>query len=103
MARFSFTLVHAFPPFSERNIPPSSASTIAQTRSVFTGDTATPMRPRIPLGIPEARLRSVHVSPPSVDLKSPLPGPPLSKLYGDRFTSQNAAYKTRELPGSMAR
>ena len=44
----------------------------------FARDTETPMRPTSPSwGRPGKRVISVHVSPPSVLLKSPLPGPPL--------------------------
>ena len=34
---------------------------------------------------------SVHVSPPSVDLNSPLPGPPLDIVYSRRNASHSAA------------
>ena len=37
------------PPLSERNTPPSAASTMAQTRSGLAGETVTPMRPSTPL------------------------------------------------------
>ena len=80
--RCSFTLVHVCPPLSERNTPPSSASTIAHTRSGFAGDTVIPTLPTMPRGKPLIRVNSVHVSPPSVDLKMPLPGPPLSSVHG---------------------
>ena len=49
------------------------------------------------------RVRSSHVSPPFVDRKIPLPGPPLVKLHGCRSVSHAAAYRTRGLPGSMHR
>ena len=83
-SRCSLTLVQVWPPLSERNTPPSSASTIAQTRSGFAGETVMPTLPTIPLGKPGLRVISVQVSPPSVDLKMPLPGPPLSSVQGLR-------------------
>src|SRR5881394_604171 len=48
----------------------------------------------VPLGSPSLRVISVHVSPPSVDLKSPEPGPPLDMVYSVRYASQSAAYMT---------
>src|ERR1035438_2069625 len=49
----SFTLVQVRPALSERNTPPSAASTKAQTRSGLAGETVTPMRPSTPRGKPE--------------------------------------------------
>src|SRR5918998_1705067 len=71
------TATKVLPPSVDRKSAPSSASTSAQTRPVFAGDTATPVRPMTPVGRPGLRVISVQLSPPSVDLKSPLPGPPL--------------------------
>ena len=82
------TLAQVRPALSERKTPPSSASTIAQTRSEFTGETATPMMPTVPFGRPCALVTSFHVSPPSVLFHNPDPGPPLSRLYGVRLTRQ---------------
>src|SRR6188474_560647 len=47
-----------------------------------------------PDGRPALRVISVHVSPPSVDLKRPLPGPPLDIWYSTRNASHRAAYIT---------
>src|SRR5258705_4131948 len=52
------------------------------------------MRPMTPDGSPVARVISVHVSPPSVDLKRPEPGPPLDIVYSFRKASHSAAYIT---------
>jgi hypothetical protein len=41
--------------------------------------------------MPGARVISVHVVPPSLDLNRPPPGPPLSIDHGVRYTCQNAA------------
>src|SRR5512146_3504999 len=64
------------------------------------GDTATPMRPITPPGSPLLRVRSVHVSPPSVDLNRPLQRPPLVNPHGVRCACHKAAYRTRGLDGS---
>src|SRR5437588_1571593 len=87
----SVVFVDVRPPLSERKMPPSSASTIAHTRSGFAGETATPILPTVPRGRPGARVSSVQVSPPSVDLKRPLPCPPLSNVHGLRMNCQNEA------------
>ena len=47
-----------------------------------------------PGGSPGLRVISVHVSPPSVDLNRPLPGPPLDIVYSRRNASHSAAYMT---------
>ena len=78
----------------ERNKPPFSFSTSAYTRFGSAPLTATPIRPIIPDGSPGLRVISVHVSPPSVDLKSPEPGPPLDIVYSFRNASHSAAYIT---------
>src|SRR5262245_62620309 len=46
---------------------------------------------------------SVQVSPPAVDLYSPLSGPPLVRLQKLRRTCQIAAYRKRGLLGSRDR
>ena len=56
----------------------------AKTRFGSTGETDTPILPITPFGNPGFRVISVHVSPASVDLKSPLPGPPLDIDHGVR-------------------
>jgi hypothetical protein len=61
------------------------------------------MRPTTPLGSRALRVISVHVSPPLVLLKSPLPGPPLDIDHGVRYASQSAAYSTSGLFGSSER
>src|SRR5437773_8491557 len=66
-------------------------------------DTVTPMRPMTPAGRPGLRVISVQVSPPSVDLNSPLPGPPLDICHDTRYASQSAAYITFGLFRSIAR
>src|SRR5437879_4269668 len=87
----SLTRVHVAPASSERNNPPSWASTWAYTRSGLDGATAMPMRPITPAGIPLFRVNSVQVSPPSVDLKSPEPLPPEEKSQGERCACHSAA------------
>jgi hypothetical protein len=52
------------------------------------GETATPMMPSGPLGMPGFLVSSSQVSPPSVLFQSAEPGPPLSRLYGVRRTRQ---------------
>ncbi len=67
MLKLSFRSCQLFPPSSDRYTPPLlSASTVAQTRCGFTGETATPIFPRWEVGRPAASF--VQVSPPSVDL-----------------------------------
>src|SRR6185436_17905456 len=99
----SFVRRHVAPPSSDRNTPPSSASTIAQTRSWLAAETVTPIFPTTPLGRPSLRVISFQVSPPSVDLKRPLPGPPLDMYQGPRRACQKAAKRIRGFTGSIAR
>src|SRR5213076_2556067 len=66
-------------------------------------ETLTPIRPTIPEGKPLFRVISVQVSPPSVDLNRPLPGPPLDICHDTRYASHSAAYITFGLRRSMAR
>src|SRR3954467_5066120 len=87
----SLTRCHESPPSSERNSPPSLFSTIAQRRLVLTGETVTLILPSTPAGRPRFRVISVHVSPPSIDLKRPEPSPPESIRHGLRPICQNAA------------
>src|SRR5207237_1821578 len=61
------------PPSSERYSPASVLAPIsAYTRPPR--PTASPMRPTVPAGRP-CPVSGVHVTPPSVDLYRPLPGP----------------------------
>ena len=99
----SLVRVQLTPPSSERNSPPESASTSAQTRSWSRGETARPIFPMIPLGRPLLRVISVQLSPPSVDLKTPLPAPPDTSSQGRRTACQSPAYRIRGLTGSSAR
>ena len=87
----SLTRSHVSPPSSESSSTPSSCSTMAQTRPDLAGDAATPMRPLIPSGMPGLSVRSVQVSPPSVDRHSPLSGPAPTRLQGVRSTCHIAA------------
>src|SRR5258708_20137816 len=57
------------------------------------------MRPRMPEGRPWPSI-FVHVLPPSVDLYSPLPGPPLFRLHGVRYTSHKDANRVLGFLGS---
>ncbi len=77
MDRLLLTSVQVAPASSLLNRPPLSFSISAYTRFELADVTATPMRPTRPLGSPGLRVISVHVSPPSVLLNRPLPGPPL--------------------------
>src|SRR5262249_9892227 len=76
---------------------------MAQTRSGLAGEAVTPIRPLRPLGRPGLLVISVQVSPPSVDLYSPLSGPPLVRLQKSRRTCHMAAYRRRGLLGSRDR
>src|SRR5919107_674136 len=60
-----------------------------------------PIRPTTPEGSPGLRVISRHVSPPSVDLKRPLPGPPLDIWYSIRYASHSAANITLGLRRSI--
>src|SRR5919205_4088737 len=101
MARLSLTSVQEAPASSLRKSPPFSFSTSAYTRRGLAPDTATPMRPTTPVGIPGLRVISVHVSPPSVLLNTPLPGPPLDIWYSLRYASHSDAYITCGFVRSM--
>src|SRR6185295_4838129 len=46
-------------------------------------------------------VRRFHVTPPSVDLKSPLPGPPLSRPHVRISMGHMPAKMTREFDGSI--
>ena len=61
-----------------------------------------PILPIMPAGRPGLRVISVQVSPPSVDLKKPLPGPPLDIWYSMRYASHSAAYITLGFLRSIA-
>ena len=63
---------------------------------------ATPILPSMPCGRPGLRVISVHVSPPSVDLNRPLPGPPLDIWYSTRYASHIAANITFGFVRSIA-
>src|SRR6266576_877023 len=102
MARRSLTSAHVAPASSLRYRPPFSFSTSAYTRFGFAPDTATPILPTIPRGRPGLRVISVHVSPPSVLLNRPLPGPPDDIWYSVRYASHSAAYMTLGLVRSIA-
>src|SRR3982751_1337746 len=102
MFRPSFTSVHVAPASSELNRPPFCDSTSAYTRFESAPETATPILPTTPDGRPGLRVISVHVSPASVDLYNPLPGPPLDIWYSTRYASHNAANMTVGRLRSMA-
>src|SRR5688572_10885336 len=76
---------------------------IAYTRLPSAPDTDTPTLPHSPVGRPGFFVISIHESPPSVDLKRPLPGPPLDMLHGVRFASHNDAKITFGFFGSIDR
>src|SRR3990170_1257138 len=68
------------------------------------GEMATPIFPNTPVcGRPGRREISVQVSPKSVLLKSPLPGPPEDICQDFRNASHNAAYIAAGWPGSRER
>jgi hypothetical protein len=54
-------------------------------------DTLMQIFPSSDLGMPGAREMSVHIEPPSVDLKTPLRGPPLESTHGFLQTSHKEA------------
>src|SRR6476660_6562610 len=62
---------------------------------------ATPILPSTPVGRPGLRVISVQRSPPSVDLKRPLPGPPLDIWYSTPYASHSAAKITLGLRRSI--
>src|SRR6185312_10761422 len=66
-------LFQCAPPSFERYRPPSSASTIAYTRSGAAFEIAMPMRPTFLCAKPS--VSCVQCAPPSVDLYKPEPGP----------------------------
>src|SRR6058998_1740084 len=86
------------PPSSERKSPLFFDSIIAYTTCGREGATATAMRPYGLAGRPLllAGASSLQCSPPSVDLKRPLPGPPERKVHPCRRKSQVEAYSVRE-------
>src|SRR5258708_3163913 len=91
------------PVSSERYNPAApGASITAYTR--LPRAVAMPTRPHSPPGSPLPRT-SVQVSPPSVDLYSPLPGPPLGGywLHGVRRARHIAAYNKRGFSAANAR
>src|SRR5262245_64890426 len=106
MLRLLLTRDQVAPASVELNRPPFSFSIRAYTRFGSAPDTEMPMRPMAPRGIPGLCVISVQFSPPSVDLNSPLPGPPLDIVYSLRYASHIAAYITfgfvRSLVMSMA-
>src|SRR5581483_2429402 len=101
--RSAFRCVHVPPPSSDRYTPPESASISAHTRLDLAPDTAKPIFPHGWGGSPAFPVSSLHVSPPSVDLKMPPPGPPEFRDHGVRYACQNAAYSTFASFGSTAR
>src|SRR3954466_5471856 len=101
MLRALFTPFHVAPPSSELNSPPFSFSTSAYTRFESAPEMATLILPTSPCGSPGLRVISRHVSPPSVDLNRPLPGPPLDIWYSTRYASHRAANITFGLRRSI--
>src|SRR3954470_24961471 len=75
----------------------------AYTLFAFGPETASPMLPSTPLGSPGLCVISVQCSPPSVDLKIPLPAPPEIICHGVRHACQNDAYITSGFDGSRTR
>ena len=91
MRRSSLISSHVSPPSSLRKSPPSACSNRAYTRPEFALETASPIFPTTPdSGMPGFRVISVHVSPPSVLLNIPLPGPPEDIVYSLRKASHSA-------------
>ena len=81
--------------------PLSLFSTIAQTILLFTGETVTPIFPKIPLANPSFFDISSQVSPLSILFQSAEPPPPLLKLYGVLLKFQVDAYRIRGLVASI--
>src|SRR5262249_21211698 len=112
----SLTRDHFSPPSSERKSPPSSASIIAYTRWLFDAATPTVTFPYGPFGKPSFFSPGLpvslspcpalggpicfHVSPPSRETNSPLPGPPLVSSHGLRRACHIPAKRIRGLFGS---
>ena len=76
---------------------------LANTRCELAGETATPILPSAPLGIPGLKVSSFHVSPPSVLFHRPLRPLPASMPHGIRWNFHMAAYRTRGLFTSSER
>src|SRR5258705_2072764 len=102
MAGRSLTNAQVAPASTLWSIRLFSFSTSAYTRFAFAPDTATPILPTMHRGRPGLRVISVHVSPPSVLLNRPLPGPPDDIWYSVRYASHSAAYMTLGFVRSIA-
>ncbi len=79
-------------------LDPSAASTVAYTTSGSTGETARPIFPSDPLGIPLVIF--FHVLPPSVERWIALSGPPLISVQKCRRRCQVAAMMMSGFRGS---
>ena len=100
----AFSLRHSWPlsvspPFHGT---PSPVSIIAKMRFGCDGAIANATLPTGFTGSPFP-LSRIHVAPPSVDLNSPLPGPPLVRPHVWISICHNPAYSVRGLDGSIAR
>src|SRR5688572_28116730 len=73
----------------------------AHTMDGLAGETASPTLPMSSLDSPGLLVSSIHFSPPSVDLKIPLPAPPLTSCHGFRPACQNPAYSVDGSAGSI--
>src|SRR6185437_10846926 len=87
------------PPTGET--PGNRQSITAYTRRGLLGATAMPVRPMPSLGKPV--VSCFHVSPPSVDLKIPPPGPLVGEYvyHGGRRAFHKPAYTIFEFAGSI--
>src|SRR6266581_5053141 len=103
MSASVLTSAQVAPASSDRNRPPPLASTIAYTRFGSAPETLTSILPTGPAGRPRRLVSSVQVVPPSVDLNSPLPGPPSSSSQNLRAACHIAAERTFGLDGSIDR
>src|ERR1700752_325217 len=94
--------LHFFPPLVETNRPPASLSESlsmrAYTLSGFERLTAIDI---LPSSSGKPSFNFSHVSPLSVDLYRPLPGPPLITFHGSRPCSHIAAHRMRGLVMSI--
>ena len=82
-------MLQVSPPSLLKYSPPLSLfSTIAHTLLLFTGDTVTPMIPKVESGNPEFKDISFQVLPLSTLFQSAEPSPPELKLYGVLLTFQ---------------
>src|SRR5258705_13796649 len=91
--RWSFVMrLHFLPALFDTNRPPASLSESLSIRAyTFSGFERLTAIDILPISSGSPSFSFSHVSPPSVDLYRPLPGPPLTTCQGSRPCSHIAA------------